>query len=213
MPQASPEPVPRVHKVMLPAPGNALVLRGDYWEITYEGRTALVEDCRGLRYISLLIQDAAGGGGPVHAKELVARASGATPATTELERKDLLLDATARRQLMDRLAEIAAERERACAREDLETAAALDAEYEHIAEELSRAASHGGRRATFSDAGEKARKAVAKAISEAITRIGSHPDLSLLAQHLSSAIRKGQWLSYNGTPAWRVDLRAPLPRK
>ena len=191
---------------------NALLLRGDFWEITYEGRTAIVEDCRGLRYIALLIQDAAGASGPVHAKELVARASGATPVATELERKELLLDDMARRQLMGRLEDIAAQRDRACAMDDFEEAAALDAECERVAEELSRAAADGKRRGTFTDGGEKARKAVAKAISEAVTRVASHPDLSPLAQHLSSAIRKGQWLSYTGMPGWRVDLAA-LPRK
>jgi hypothetical protein len=195
----------------LPSSTNALVLRGDYWEVTYEGRSGIIENCRGLQYIAILVEDAAAGRGPVHAKELVARASGAAAVPTELERKDVLLDATARHQLMSRLEELAEQRDRACARGDLETAAALDAEHERITEELSRAAARGGRRrAAFTDAGEKARKAVSKAISEAVARISSHPDLTTLALHLSSAIRKGQWLSYAGGLAWRVD--APLPR-
>ena len=212
MPVPQPDVAPRP-VAALPAVANSLVLRGEYWEISYEGRTAIVEDCRGLRYIALLIQDASAGGGPTHAKELVARASGAPVVTTELERKDLLLDDTARRQLMARLAELAAERDRACAIDDFDGAAALDAECERITEELSRAAAGNHRRGTFTDAGEKARKAVAKAISDAITRVGSHPELSQLAQHLSSAVRKGQWLSYNGAAGWRIELRAPLPRK
>lgn len=203
---APPAPVPA-----LPAASNALILRGDYWEITYDGRSAIVEDCRGLRYIAILIEGAAAGGGPVHAKELVARASGESGAATELERREALLDSKARQQLLSRLEELAAERDGACACGDLEAAAALDGEHERITDELSRAASRGGRRrATFDDAGEKARKAVGKAISEAIARIASHPDLAGLAHQLSSTIRKGQWLSYSG-PDWRVH--APLPRR
>ena len=65
----------------------------------------------------------------------------------------------------------------------------------------------------FTDSGEKARKAVGKAITEALTRIASHKDLSSLASHLRTAIRKGLWLSYSGDSAWQVDYRPPLPGK
>jgi hypothetical protein len=190
-----------------------LGLRGTFWEITYEGRGAIVEDSRGLRYIALLIQHAGPDRGPIHAKELAARANGQS-AAVELETKESVLDDRARRQLLARLTEVAAERDRACAVEAFDKAQELDAEYERIAAELSRAAAPRGRRAaTFSDAGEKARKAVGKAISEAIARIASHPELSSLAQHLTSTIRKGQWLSYSGNANWRIDLTGPLPRR
>jgi hypothetical protein len=194
-------------------PANALALRGQFWEITYEGRTAIVEDCRGLRYIALLLRDARPDSGPIHAKELVALTTGQAGAT-ELERKDEVLDDVARRQLLGRLQDVAAERDRACAAENFDRAEALDAEYERIAEELSRAQSPSKARrgATFSDAGEKARKAVGKAISEAIARLASQPGLAPLAEHLSSSIRKGQWLSYGGNGNWSIDLRPPLPR-
>lgn len=160
------------------------------------------------------MRDAGPGSGPIHAKELVALTTGQSGAT-ELERKDEVLDDVARRQLLARLLEVAAERDRAVAAENFKRAEALDAEYERIAEELSRAkapgkAKRGGM--TFSDAGEKARKAVGKAISEAIARLASQRDLVPLAEHLSSAIRKGQWLSYGGNGNWRIDLRPSLPR-
>jgi hypothetical protein len=219
--RSKPEPLPVIAAapVAAAAPAvaeaNGLTLRGQFWEITYEGRTAIVEDCRGLRYIALLMQSAGPDSGPVHAKELVAVTTGQAVAT-ELERKDEVLDDVARRQLFGRLEEVASERDRACAAEDFERAEALDAEYEHIAAELRRTQAPGAgarRRATFSDGGEKARKAVGKAISEAIARLASHPELSPLAQHLTSSIRKGQWLSYNGNGNWRIDLRPPLPAR
>lgn len=215
VPESRTESQPPVVAVPAPAPPpeNALTLRGQFWEIRYEGRTAIVEDCRGLRYIALLMRDARPESGPIHAKELVALTSG-QGGTTELELKDEVLDDTARRQLLARLQEVASERDRACAAEHFAKAEKLDAEYERIAEELSRTQAPGkGRRGgTFSDAGEKARKAVGKAISEAIARIASHPDLSALAEHLSSTIRKGQWLSYGGNGHWSIDLRPSLPR-
>jgi hypothetical protein len=201
-----------------PHPGNgspALVMRGEYWDVAYGGQTAVVEDCRGLRYIALLIERTGGGRGPVHAKELVAIATGAEPAAVELERKEPVLDAVAQKQLLARLQEIASERDRACAAEMLDHAAALDEEHERIAEELRRGASthEGRRRGAFGDAGEKARKAVSKAISEAIARVGACPDLAPLAQHLTQTIQKGQWLSYGGNESWHVAFRPPLPRK
>jgi hypothetical protein len=194
---------------------NALIMRGDHWEVQYGGRTLVLDDCRGLRYIALLIRDAGPGKGPLHAKELVVLASGHEPGATELERTDDLLDAVAQRQLIERLEEIGSERERACAAEDFTRAAELEAEQDRIAEELTQAAAPtaGRRRGAFSHAGEKARKAVGKAISEGIARIAAHPDRSALAEHLASTIHKGQWLSYSGTAAWHVDFHSPLPRK
>ena len=200
--------------IRLPAPepqpgANALALRGEYWEVRYQGATAVLEDSRGLRYIALLIRDAHAPNGPLHAKELAALATGQRPETTELEAHDQVLDAVARQQLTARLADIAAERDRACAREDFTRAAELDAEHERITAELV----HGARRGAFNDAAERARKAVAKAISDAVARIATHPELAPLASHLTAAIRKGQWLSYSDSTTWDVDFRPPLPRR
>ena len=193
---------------------HVLSLHGDYWEVTYDDRTVMVEDCRGLRYIALLLQrDAAAG--PIHAKELVALATGHDPEATELEANEPLLDTMAQQQLVSRLQEIATDRDRACATDDLDRAAALDEEYERIADQLSRARSPKGSRrgGSFNHASERARKAVAKAISEAIDRIKAHASMAALATHLAAAIRKGQWLSYSGHADWDIHVSSPLPGK
>jgi len=215
---AAPAPlVPPLIRAPAAAAVNELSLRGEYWQISYGGQTGLIEDCRGLRYIAILIRDAAAGKGPIHARELVALASGQTADPIELETPEYVLDATARRELMDRLEEIAAERDRACAADELDRAAALDEEHERIAGELTLAAgSRGGgpgRRGAFSHAGEKARKAVGKAITEAIARIAACPDLPPLAVHLGTSLRKGQWLSYTGPATWEIEFQPPPPRK
>jgi hypothetical protein len=194
----------------------SIELRGNLWHIRFEGRSGVIQDCRGLRYIALLLRDAASGQNPIHAKELSALASGHPPGSIELDMDDTVLDSAAKQALVTRLEVIVSERERACALEDFARATELDDEYERIADELNAAGTgkHKRRRSgTFVHAGEKARKAVAKAIAEAIQRVASHPDLSPLAEHLTSAIRKGQWLSYGGTFGWHVDFRTPLPRK
>jgi len=216
--EAAPPEAPKAAPAAAPTPpntdaSNALLLRGEYWELRYGGRSAMVEDCRGLRYIALLIQQAAMDPRPVHARELVALATGRPSEPIELEAKDDLLDNAARRQLLGRLEEIVAERDRACAAEQFEKAERLDAEYERIAAELSRASAGGGRRGAFSDAGEKARKAVGKAIAEAVARVAAHKEVAALAEHLGTAIRKGQWLSYSGSLPWTIDFRSAPPRK
>jgi hypothetical protein len=218
--QQTPRATPAAERSLPPATTvappvtQALLLRRDYWQVTYDGRTAMVEDSRGLRYIALLIQRAGADRGPVHAKELVALATGRAPEVTELEMREPVLDKVAQQQVVERLRELAAERDRAAAADDLDRAAALDEEYERIAEEVSRvgAPRRGARAgAAFNTDGERARKAVAKAITEAVARLGTHAALPALAEHLASSIRKGQWLSYTGTLAWQVELSAATP--
>ena len=189
-------------------------MRGDHWEISYDGGTGKAEDCRGLRYIAILVREGGGDNGPIHARELVARATGQPDVAIELHAKEYILDGAARTQLVRRVEEIGFERTRAEAASDYDRAAALEEEYERIAEELSRGRRRGGsQRASFDNGDEKARKAVSKAITEAIARVAANRDLSPLARHLTGAIRKGQWLSYTGSLDWHVDFSGPLPRK
>ena len=75
---------------------NALLLR-ECWEVRYGWPGAIPEDSRGLRYIALLIGHAREDTGPIHAKELVALATGEQGGPIELERADQVLDAAAQR--------------------------------------------------------------------------------------------------------------------
>jgi hypothetical protein len=201
--------LPRATAAAVPAPSaHALVMRGRFWEVTYGDRTAIVDDCRGLRYIALLIRNGADAG-PIHAKELVAMASGQPKGSVELAGPDPLLDEVARKQLIGRLEELAAERRDVMALNDSSRVEALDEEYERIADALSEGSrdARRARRGTFTTDGEKARKAVSKAISEAISKLGSHAELSELARHFTSAIHKGLWLSYAGGVDWEIDAK------
>src|SRR5689334_18615337 len=74
-----------------PTTANAMVLRGEVWEVTFDGHTLMLDGTRGLRYIALLIRDARPGSGPLHAKELVALADGRKSDAIELERPDEIL--------------------------------------------------------------------------------------------------------------------------
>ena len=211
VPAATPQVAPAVAVAVEP---DAMSLRGEFWDICYQQRKGVIHDSRGLRYLAVLVRDTAGGREPIHAKELTGLATGQRGVAIELDADDAVLDAKAKRQLLARLEEIASERDRAAAIEDFTRAARLDDEYEQIADELSRSGAKrggSGRKTSFTHDGEKARKAVAKAIAEAIAKIAAHPDLAPLAGHLTATVRKGQWLSYDGHAEWRVDFTATLP--
>src|SRR3954468_12112691 len=105
-------PTPQVAR---PAQPNAMVLRGEVWDVRFDGHTLMLDGTRGLRYMALLIRDARQGSGPLHAKELVALADGRQSDAIELERPDEILDAVAQKQLLARLEEVAAQRDRAAA--------------------------------------------------------------------------------------------------
>jgi hypothetical protein len=195
---------------------NTMTLRGEYWDISYQKSSGVMLDSRGLRYLALLVRDTGNGREPIHAKELAARVTGEPSGGVELEMDEAVLDAKARQDLLKRLEEIAFERDRAASVEDFTRAERLDDEYEQIADELGRAGATRGssrKKATFVHASEKARKAVAKAIGAAVQKIAAHPDLSPLAEHLASTVRKGQWLSYGGSIDWQIEFNAPLLRK
>ena len=184
---------------------NSLQMRGDYWEICYENRSAIIDDSRGLRYIALLIRHGENKG-PLHATELLALAKGAGNLLVELPSKDPVIDATAENQITKRLEQIAFERNDACARGDYDRVAVLDAEVEEITAEFERLKGRGRKKATFNNDGEKARKAVSKAIADTLAKLGGLPEMEPLAKHLTEAIRKGQWLSYNGNIEWKIDF-------
>lgn len=193
---------------------NSLKLQGDYWEVTYERKTSMLEDTRGLRYLALLIRQA--GQGPIYATELVALAQGSSATLVELEIKEPIIDSAAENRLIKRLEGISFERNSAAAQNNYERVAALDEEVDRITEELQKIRSprHGrGSRATFNNSAEKARKAVSKAITETIAKMLGHSEMESLARHLSTSIQKGQWLSYNGSAVWAVQFQLPSADK
>jgi hypothetical protein len=185
---------------------NSLQMSGDYWQICYENRSAIIDDSRGLRYIALLIQHTGENKGPLHASELVALARGAGNVLVELPSKDPVFDATAEHEITKRFEQIAFERNAACARGDYDRVAVLDAEVDEITAEFERLKGRGRKKAVFNTDGEKARKAVSKAIADTLAKLGSLPEMEPLAKHLTEGIRRGQWLSYNGNIEWKIDF-------
>ena len=200
-------------------PPNSLKLRGDYWEICYENRSTIIDDSRGLRYVALLIQHTREDKGSLYASELVALAKGVSNPLVELSAKEPLVDNLAENQITKRLEQIAFERNDAVADGDYDQIAALDAEVEQITAEFERLKGHGRKKAMFNHDGERARKAVSKAIADTTKKLAALPEMESFARHLTETIRKGQWLSYNANIEWQIEFSAPqtqnsrLPRQ
>ena len=184
---------------------NVFRREGDYWSLTFAGRTVRVRDLKGMRYLARLLADP---GREFHVLDLVAAESGretqvesgraAGPSPAALGDAGEMLDARAKNAYRRRLAEIEDDIEQARAIGDAERAAQADAERDFLVRELSRAVGLGGRDRRASSASERARVGVTRAVRQGIARIGEHhPELG---EHLNRSIRTGTYCAYLPDP-------------
>lgn len=196
-----------------PASGNVFRREGDYWTIAFEGRTVLIRDLKGLRYVARLLADPAR---ELHVLDLVAaermtppeprhgaeRESGRSPGLDA----DVFLDPEAKEAYRRRLAEIEEDIDEAAAAGDEERTVQAGAERDFLIRELARAVGLGGRDRPAGSVSERARASVTRAIRQAMARIREHhPGLG---QHLDHAIRTGTYCAYLPDPrvpaAWEL---------
>jgi hypothetical protein len=180
---------------------NVFRREGEYWSVAYAGRLVRIRDTKGIRDIARLI---AADGAELLALELVtesAPAAGhrdgeATDAGLHVEQgSGELLDAEARRQYRERLAELADEYQEAERCHDPERASRAREEKEFILHELGSCLGLGGRARRVSDPVERARKAVSWRVRDAIDRIAAlHADLG---RHLRHSVRTGAYCRYD----------------
>jgi tetratricopeptide (TPR) repeat protein len=184
-------------KIAANATRDAKVFRreGDYWSVTFEGRTVPVRDLKGMRYLAQLL---AHPGRQFHVLDLVAAETGQR---TALRDAGEMLDERAKSAYRRRLADIEEDVEQARVLGDARREAQADAERDFLLRELSRAVGLGGRDRRAASASERARAGVTRAIRHAIARIGEHhPELG---EHLGRAVRTGTYCAYI------ADLGAP----
>ncbi len=168
---------------------------GDFWMISYQGRTSRVRDCLGLRYLALLLERR---GSEVAALEMVTTLRSADPAAPNGQAAPLL-DARAIQEYRSRLAALGPELDEARAANDLGRCELLQGEIDCLKDELCATTGLGGRSRRFSSAGERARLNVGRAIRTALRKIaGANP---ALGEHLSRAIHTGGFCSYDPDPA------------
>jgi hypothetical protein len=185
---------------------------GDYWSVTFDGRTVHVRDLKGMHYVARLLADP---GREHHVLDLVAAEhaqgrsvdAGETHALPHWVLGDAgeVIDAQAKEAYRRRLAEIDDDIEQAHTGGDDERAAQAETERDFLVRELARAFGLGGRERRAASASERARAGVTRAVRHAIARIGEHDPR--LGEYLSRAIRTGTYCTYlpdSRVPGWRL---------
>jgi hypothetical protein len=181
--------------------GNVIAYMGATWKITSEGNEGTVRDCKGVRFLALLLQSP---GESFHAKELHGLAAGKLPDQgTELESADPRMDETAKNKLKLELERLKLERASAHDEGDDYELVRIDQEFDRLAEEARRI-SHP--KACYSSGTEKARKNVSNQVAQTIRDLAEIPGLRPLSKHLKNSIKKGKFLSYQGGLRWVVEL-------
>ena len=178
-----------------PAPA-AMRRRGAIWELSFAGRNASVPHSKGLADIARLL---ASPGSEVHVLDLVDSSDRSGAGGDVVDRSAL---AAYRRRLADLGAEIDdAERD-----QDPERRARAEVERQAVLDELGRVTAPGGRARAFANhPAERARKAVAGRVRDAIRRL--EPVLPELAAHLQRNVVTGTYCRYRPELThWHVDL-------
>jgi len=192
-----------------PAPPDTNIFRkdGHYWTLSYDGKTVRLKDAKGLRDVACLL---ASPGEGFHVAELMAtepddprsalhrEMTGAQLAEVGLKvssgHAEPVLDAPARQQYRERLAELQSDLEEAENMNDQGRAERARQESDTIAAELASACGLGGRARVTGSSLERARIAVAMRIRNALVRI--EKEHHALGHHLSRSIKKGLLCSY-----------------
>ena len=180
-----------------PPPAPSMILEGEVWTLWYEGQALRLRDSRGLRYVAVLLADP---GREFHVLDLAARA----PGRAIVSDPDVAIDPTARDAYRRRVEELRGAIEEAEADGDDERKTRARRELDFIEHELAAAYGLRGTARRFADPAERARKAVANRIKDAVSRIeANHPTLG---RHLRTSIRTGTFCCYEPerTMTWEV---------
>ncbi len=198
-------------KTPAPPATDAASLRreGEFWTVTFGGRTCRMRDSKGLAYIAFLLRHP---GRPLHVTEVVhlgnAASSGSAAGRPRFDESTAVrrglgdaggaLDQQAKAAYKQRYEELEASLDEARQFNDQGSIGRIEREMEFLVHEISSATGLGGRdRRAGSDA-ERARVNVTRSISRAIQKLHkAHPEL---ARHLDQAIRTGTFCTYVAEP-------------
>ncbi|HEV8626366.1 MAG TPA: AAA family ATPase [Acidimicrobiia bacterium] len=180
----------------VPATTGSMHRRGGVWHISFAGATAVVPHTKGLGDIARLL---AVPGTEIHVLDLMDAADRSGGAGSLADRRSL--DAYRKR-----LADLETEQAEAASYHDDERSARLEVERQALLEELGRLRGAQGRIRQFANhPAERARKAVAARVRDAIGKL--EPHLAPLAAHLQRTIVTGTYCRYRpeGGITWDVD--------
>jgi len=184
---------------------------GDTRTISFAGRTVVVRDLKGLRYLARLLADP---GREFHVLDLVAVEQGTLPtgSATEVGPAEVegldggglpVLDEQARTAYRRRLAEVEDDIDDARRCNDSARAELGERDRAYLIAELTRAVGLGGRLRSVGGDVERARTAVARTLRYAVTQLAEN--VPALATHLDNCLHTGTYCSYRPDPISRVD--------
>lgn len=180
-----------------------LVLEGEYWALTYAGRTVRLRDSKGMRILARLVSTP-GQPHPSLDLERIGETGGASAAhAVAAGDAGEMLDAEARRAYRARIAEVRTAIDDARDAGAADRAGALQEELDFITRELSRGLGLGGRARRAGSAGERARVNVTRAVKALMPRIAEID--SNLAAHLSATVRTGTVCVYAPDPRSPIE--------
>jgi hypothetical protein len=165
---------------------------GDFWSITFEGKTVRIKDGKGARYLSYLINEAER---EFRASELVRAVSGKLEATVRGSAGEVL-DDRAMADYRSRAESLQTEIEQARKFNDTGRVELLQNEMKTLAGQITSATGLGGRRRSVGDSLDRARKAVSMAIVRTIAQIQKADPA--LGDHLDKHVARGAFLFYRG---------------
>jgi hypothetical protein len=177
------------------APTASMRRRGPVWHLSFAGRDATVPHTKGLADIARLL---AAPGDELHVLDLI-------DAADRSGHSGDVIDRTALEAYRQRLTDLAADADDAARDNDGERRTRVEAERQFLIEELGRATGTSGRPRQFANhPGERARKAVAARVRDAIRKV--EPVLPELAAHLQRTIVTGTYCRYRAdTTIWEID--------
>ena len=175
---------PRPPGVPAPPAAARLVDRGQFWEVTFAGRTAHLKASKGMTDIGRLLS---GPGREIHCLELMG-AVAEEPSTGEV------LDQRARSTYEQRIRDLQEDIDAAEADHDYSRADRSRLEMDALVDHLTAALGLGGRARRSGGSAERARSAVTQRIRSTIRGVDeAHPEF---ARHLATTITTGTYCVY-----------------
>lgn len=206
-----------------PSTSSVFRLDGDTRTITFDGRSILLRDLKGMRYLARLLAEP---GREFHVMDVVAVEQGVRgPGDSDWVSQELpatrhsdagpMLDSQAKEAYRRRLAEIEDDIDEATALGDTDRVALAAADRDYLVRELARAVGLGGRQRMSGSTSERARASVTRALRYALARIAEHHPS--LGDHLEQTIRTGTYCCYLPDPrvptCWETERARPTTNR